>query len=108
MNGNGEDARRRAREAYRRRVRQAIRAADEAFQGEYAAELSQLLGLSRDEIDAISPGAADLETYHRLIAVVTEASRANVAQAELSGRIRELGEVAVSIARKIPSLAAIL
>lgn len=108
MSGSGGDARERARETYRQRVRQAIQAANEAFQGDYATELSQLLGLSHEEIDVISPGAADLETYNKLIAVVQQASRMNVDQAELGDRIRELGAVAVSIAHKVPALAAIL
>lgn len=98
------EERRRARQRYRNRVRRALDQADEAFRGEYSKELNELLGLSREEIDAISPGVTDLETYERLMVVVREASRVNLAQAELVNRIRELGSVAVSIARMVPSL----
>ena len=97
-----------ARRLFRRRVRTALDNADEAFRGEYAEEMEGLLGLSREEIDAISPGDVDLKAYDQLMAVVREASRTNVAQAELKNRIQKLGEVAVSIARKVPKLAALV
>lgn len=97
-----------ARRAYRERVRKAMQEADAAFRGEYGDEIKGLLGLSRDEIDAITPGPLDLETYDKLIAVVKEASRANIEQAELVGRIRDLGDIAVRIAKKVPKLATIL
>ncbi len=94
-----------ARERYRRRVRQAMKRADEAFRGEYADEINGLLGLSRTELDQLTPDATDLETYDRLIEVVKEASRVNVEQAELVNRIETLGDLAVRIAKKVPSLA---
>ncbi len=97
-----------ARELFRRRVRRALDEADEAFRGQYAEELKGLLGLSEAEIDAISPGTTDLETYDRLIAVVREASRVNLAQADLVARIRGLGDLAVGIARRVPALGALL
>ena len=54
----------------------AIAAADEAFNGTYKTEIEGLLGLSRAEIDAITPNdTTDLATYERLMAVVREASR---------------------------------
>ena len=40
--------------------------------------------------------------------VVKEASRVNLEQAELVNRIKSLGDVAVSIAKKVPTLAAML
>ena len=56
-----------------------VTAADEAFDGAYKTELEGLLGLSKAEIDAITPSdTTDLATYERLIAVVREASRKNV------------------------------
>lgn len=76
----------------------------EAFEGEYKDELQALMGLSKAEIDAITPGTTDLETYDALLTVVKEASRANLAQAELKQRIEELGEVALKIAEKVPGL----
>jgi hypothetical protein len=80
----------------------------EAFEGKYADQLNGLLGLSRDEIDAITPGTTDLEIYDQLIAVVKEASRSNLTQAQLKSQIKALGETAVAIAKKVGSLAAIL
>jgi hypothetical protein len=85
-----------------------MKRADEAFRGDYAAETEELLGLSRTEIDEITPGALDLETYDRLIEVVKEASRVNVEQAELKRRIESLGDVAVRIAKKVTGLGALL
>ncbi len=97
-----------ARALYRRRVREAMKRADEAFRGQYADEINGLLGLSRDEIDAITPDSTDLQTYDQLTEVVKEASRVNIEQADLVNRIEAMGEVAVSIAKKVPSLAALL
>jgi hypothetical protein len=77
----------------------------EAFEGEYGDEIDGLLGLSRDEIDAITPGVTDLETYAKLIDVVKEASRRNLSQAELKDRIQALGSIGVDIAKKVGSLA---
>jgi len=82
-----------------------MKRADEAFRGEYADEINGLLGLSRTELDQLTPDATDLETYDRLIEVVKEASRVNVEQAELVNRIETLGDLAVRIAKKVPSLA---
>ena len=75
------------------------------FVSKYADEIDGLLGLSREEIDAITPGTTDLETYDKLIAVVKDASKKNVSQAELKDRIEFLGGVAVEIAKKAGSLA---
>ena len=97
-----------ARRLFRQRVRAALKRADEAFKGDYKAEIEGLLGLSKGEIDAITPGNADLEAYNQLIAVVKEASRVNLAQAELRERILSLGNVAVEIAGKVPSLGTLL
>ena len=69
-------------------------------------ELVPKTSLSRDEIDAITPGATDLATYETLMKVVKEASRKNTAQAELRNRIVALGNTAVTIAKKSAALAA--
>ncbi|MBW8323777.1 MAG: hypothetical protein K0M50_03340 [Prolixibacteraceae bacterium] len=82
--------------------------ADAAFNGLYQKELNNLLGLSKSEIDAITPGTTDLQTYSVLIKVVEKASKDNISQAELIDHIKNLGEVAVKIAKKIPSFAALL
>lgn len=90
-----------ATEAMRRELRTILRKSREAFVGKYAAELNALAGLSREEIDAITPDGTDLAVYAALMDVVRDASRQNVKQAELKKRIRELGEVAVTIAKKV-------
>lgn len=79
----------------------------EAFEGLYKDELNALAGLSRAEIDAITPDTTDLQKYDELITVVKEASRVNLAQANLKRQIEKLGSVAVDIAKKVPSLAAL-
>lgn len=79
-----------------------------AFKGKYKDELNALSALSKKEIDAITPGITDLQKYDELITVVKEASRVNLQQAELKKQIIKLGKVAVTIAKRIPSLAAIL
>ena len=80
----------------------------EAFVGKYAKEIDELLGLSRSEIDAITPGTNDLEVYDQLVTVVKEASRRNLSQAELKARIETLGDIAITIAKKSTKLAKFL
>jgi hypothetical protein len=82
--------------------------ADKAFNGEYKDELNGLLGLSKKEIDAITPGTEDLEEYSILIKVVEKASQDNLSQAQLISDINALGEVARKIAGKIPRFADLL
>lgn len=82
--------------------------AEAALNGEYKNELDNLLGLSREEIDAVTPGTSDLKTYDVLISVVKRASKDNISQAQLIDNIRSLGEVAVKIAKKVPSFAVLL
>lgn len=78
-----------------------------AFNGKYKTELNELAGLSREEIDMITPDLTDLQKYDELITVVKAASAANLAQAELKNQIEKLGTVAVEIAKKIATLAAL-
>ena len=85
-----------------------LRRSEAAFRGKYKDQLNDLMGLSRSEVDAITPGISDLQTYDQLIAVVKDASAKNLRQAELKDRIEKLGELARSIAEKVPSLAALL
>lgn len=82
--------------------------AEAAFDGSHKQELNDLAGLSKAEVDSVTPGTTDLRAYSVLIKVVEEASRKNLSQAQLAADIKELGEVAVSIAKKVPRLAAIL
>jgi hypothetical protein len=90
--------------AFRRKLQERAEANRQAFNGSFREEIKQLLGLSREEIDQITSDATDLETYDQLITVVKEASSANISQAELKNRIAELGEVAIEIAKRIPTL----
>ena len=82
--------------------------AEAAFDGEFKNELDSLLGLSKEEIDAVTPGTTDLKTYDVLIGVVKKASKNNISQAQLINNIRSLGDVAIEIAKKVPQLATYL
>jgi len=93
------------KEDLRQELREILRRNHDAFIGQYSNEINQLLGLSRQEIDAIVPGTTDLETYDQLITIVKEASKRNISQAELKERIEELGEVGIEISKKVSSLA---
>lgn len=93
---------------FERRVKEQLAISREAFTGKYKKELNDLAGLSRDEIDTITPGISDLQKFDELIAVVKEASRVNLNQAELIEEIKKLGGIAIAIAKKIPQLSALL
>jgi hypothetical protein len=92
-------------EAFEADIKETLRRSREAFKGRYAQQLDELAGLSRAQIDAMMPGVEDLQKYDELIAVMKEASRVNLAQAQLRGQIEKLGGIAVSIAKRVPSLA---
>lgn len=92
---------------FREKLRRRRLEIEKEFKGEYAAELNELLGLSRDEIDAITPDTEDLRVYQELLAVVGAASSANVSKAQLIGRIKDMGDVAVRIAKLSPTLLAL-
>jgi len=96
------------REQRRERLRRLTTEINESFNGKYSEVLDQLTGLSKDEINSVTPDTEDSRTYSILIKVVEEASRKNFTQADLVEDIKELGEVAVKIAKKIPSLASLL
>ena len=91
-------------ESFEQRLQRRIQENKKAFQGIYADQLNALMGLSREEIDAIVPGTSDLEIYAQLMTVVNQASAVNLEQAALKNRIQNLGEIAVKIASKIPGL----
>ena len=82
--------------------------ADAAFDGIYKDELNKLTGLSKEEIDSVVPGTEDLRVYSVLIKVVEQASKENMSKAKLADDIKQLGDIAVKIAKKIPTLAALL
>ncbi len=98
---NGRD---RARDLFRSRVRSALSKAEAEFEGAYAEELDELLGLSRADILAVTPNVTNLSAYNQLISVVKEASRTNASQAALVSRIKSLGQSAVSIAKRVTGL----
>lgn len=82
--------------------------ADAAFNGKYKDELNKLMGMSKEEVDSVTPGTTDLQIYSVLIKVVEKASKDNLSQAQIMKNIKELGEVAVKIAKKIPQFASLL
>ena len=82
--------------------------ADAAFNGIYKVELDSLTGLSKEDIDSITPGTEDLRVYSVLIKVVEKASKENTSKAQLIGDIKELGDIAVKIAKKIPQFSSLL
>ncbi len=80
--------------------------ADTAFSGTYKNQLNDLMGLSKNEIEEVSPdGLTDMSTYSKLIDVVKQASKDNISQADLITNIKTLGQTAVNIAKKVPTLA---
>jgi len=79
-----------------------------AFSGLYKREIDKLHGLSKEEIDSIKADNTDMEIYAQLIEVVKEASATNESEAALKEQVLELGEIAVKIANKIPSLASLI
>lgn len=97
-----------SREERLARLQRRFRQADAAFNGLYKNELDKLLGLSKSKIDTLTPGTSDLQVYNKLICVVKEASSQNISQAELIGNIKELGELGIKIAKKVPTLASLL
>jgi hypothetical protein len=94
--------------AFEQGLRRTLQDGEAAFNGIYKRQLNDLAGLSRAEIDAIVPGTTDLATYDKLITVVKEASRGNLAQAQLKSQILKLGDLAVAIAQRVPSVAGLL
>lgn len=79
-----------------------------AFMGKYKDQLNELAGLSREEIDKITPDITDLQKYDELMAVIKMASAKNIKQVELKKRIENLGEVALKICDQVPTIAKIL
>ncbi|MDH3288989.1 MAG: hypothetical protein OEP48_14880 [Betaproteobacteria bacterium] len=76
----------------------------EAFEGKYKKQIEGLLGLSREEIDKLTPDTTDIETYDKLIVVVKNASQRDMAIADLRNRIKKMGSLAMKIAKRIPGL----
>ena len=78
--------------------------ADKAFNRDYSEELNDLVGLSKEELESVIPDTQNKNTYIALIKIVEQASKENTKQADLINNIKELGEVAVNIAKKVPGL----
>jgi|LGOV01.1.fsa_nt_gb hypothetical protein len=93
------------REERRKKLRDRYKKIHKSFTGEYAEELKALQGLSKDEIGDITPDNTDIEIYRKLIAIIEEASERNYTQADLLEEVKELGEIAITIAKKVPVLA---
>jgi diacylglycerol kinase family enzyme len=79
-----------------------------ALEGSLATEYKGLRSLDPDTIKDITPDTTDEAIYEHLMAIVQEASARNESQAQLASRIRALGGVAIQIAKRVPSLLAIL
>lgn len=92
-------------DAFETSLKAKLKEGRQAFKGKYKRELGKLEGLSREEINAITPDITDLKKYDELITVVKEASRVNLAQADLKRQIEKLGATAIQIAKEIPSFA---
>lgn len=95
-------------EEYRKKLKERAKRNRAAFRGMYKDELKALMGLSKEEIDKITPDTTDMEVYSQLISIVKEASADNIGQAELKKSILDLGDIGVKIAKKIPPLVDIL
>ncbi len=79
-----------------------------ALEGSLAAEYKGIRSLDPETIADITPDTTDEATYEQLMAVVQEASARNESQAQLAARVKQLGELAITIAKKVPSLATLL
>ena len=79
--------------------------AEIALNGRFSGIYKELRALTPDEIDDITPDTEDQKEYERLMALVQEATVKNIEQAELINRVQELGEVAIKIAKRVPTLA---
>lgn len=82
--------------------------AERTLEGRFGSIYRELRGLSPEEINEITPDITDQKEYERLIALVQQASDQNMEQAQLVERIREMGDVAKKIARKVTSLSSIV
>jgi hypothetical protein len=94
-------------EAFKKALDEDLKQNEAVFKGKYSEQLQELLGLTDGEIKEVCPGAQSAQDYDRLIAVVREASRSNLSQADLTNQIEALGANAVKIAKLVGGLAAL-
>jgi len=81
----------------------------QAFSPLYQESLRNLINLSPEEIDKATPDSSGtFAVVYNLLVLVADASKRNLPQSELSTRIKELGTVAVEIAKKDPLLSSLL
>lgn len=88
-------------EEFDKAVQDALDRNKAALMGSYSKQLGDLLKLSDAQLSAIIPDVSKTETYNNLISVVKEASRANVAQADLVKKVSVLGQDALKIAKLV-------
>ena len=79
--------------------------ADKSFDKIYENALAQLKGMSPAELAEVTPDTASKEEYDKLVAVVEEATRKNLSQAEFVAKVKQLGATAQKIIAKIPAVA---
>jgi len=77
----------------------------DAFKGRYRVQLHELLSLSDEEIAQACPGSQAAYYYNIVIAVVSEASRKNMAPGRLADLLRSISNDTVSIAKLVSGLA---
>ena len=92
---------------FEKKFDKALEEADAEFNSKYAEELEALKSLSSEDLKVITPDATS-EDIDQLIETVKSATARNESNAALADRIRGIGDIAVSLAKKAPSLAAIL
>jgi hypothetical protein len=83
-----------------------LRYTPDAFKGRYRVQLHELLSLSDEEIAQACPGNQAAHFYNIVIAVVSEASRKNLAPERLADLLRSIGNETVSIAKLVGGLSA--
>lgn len=82
--------------------------AQRTLDGRFGSIYRELRGLSPEEINDITPDTTDQKEYERIMALVQQATDQNMDQAQLVERIREMGDVAKKIARKVTSLSTVV
>jgi hypothetical protein len=94
-------------EAFKQALDDNLQHNEDAFKGIYRVQLHELRGLSDEEIAEVCPSATASQDFAKLVAVVSEASRKNLSQADLANQIKSLGANAVKIAKLVGGLAAV-
>jgi len=85
-----------------------FKTADKIFNEKYIADLNKFIILTDEEKEAIIGRGFSEDEYKVLVAAVEKATEMNNTQAELVAKIKCLGEVATTIAKKVPFFANLL